>query len=258
MKIEEYIAEDWRAILQHNQAGTFEQLWQLHRNGDWFEAPNKRRGGWSGVMRTSFAIPGDGNRGVFIKFQENHVYRSWTNFFRPVATFVREFHSIQRCRKLGIATLEPVYFAQRRVDGQLRAILVTQELEGYRPADAACYKPVSQVPRPMRQHLIFRIADAIRHMHQHHIQHNCLYPKHIFVREGGPACFDIRFIDLEKVKWRLSLRSSTVRDLGTLYRHTRGWSRTDRLRLFLAYRQENRLSKTSKKVLKAIIGSSRT
>ena len=43
-----------------------------------------------------------------------------------------------------------------------------------------------------------------------------------------------------------------MKDLGILHRHTSGCSRTDRLRFFLAYRQETRLSPESKRMLAII------
>lgn len=246
-----HFGEGWSDILRHNHTDGFEQLWALDAN-NWFEPPNHCRGGWSGVVRTRLALPEGGEVGIFIKRQENHVYRAWQNLFRPAATFEREFLNLLRFRRLGIPTLETVYFGQRMVGGKLRAILVTRELTGYLPADAERYRPVAQLERNRRKGLIDRAAEIIRQMHRHHLQHNYLYPKHLFIREDGDL--DIRLIDLEKAKWRLSRRSIAVRDFDSLYRHTEGWSRTDQLRLFLAYRQEARLGKESRKVLGTILG----
>lgn len=250
MAIQEYVGEGWRDILRHNHADGFEQLWALDAD-HWFEPPNQRRGGWSGVVRTRLALPEGGEVGIFIKRQENHVYRAWQNLFRPAATFEREFRNLLRCRRLGIPTLETVYFGQRLVAGKLRAILVTRELEGYLPADAERYRPLAQLDRARRKNLINRAAETIRQLHRHHLQHNCLYPKHLFIREDGDL--DVRLIDLEKAKWRPSRRAIAVRDFGSLYRHTEGWNRTDQLRLFLAYRQEDRLGKESRNILMRIL-----
>ena len=233
-------------MLETHHLADFEALWSL--DAGWFEPPNQRRGGWSGVSRYTLA----NGEAVFIKRQENHVYRPWNTLFRPVATFAREYDNLLRFRRLGIATMEPLYFGQRSVDGKLRAILVTRELAGYLPADAECYQPISRLSRLSRHHLIIRIAAAVRDLHQQHLQHNCLYAKHIFIRKTDGDGWDVRFIDLEKAKWRPFLRLIAIRDFGSLYRHTLGWSRNEQLRLFLAYRQERRLSAESKKILRAI------
>ena len=250
--LKEYINEAWLPILQHNHLDSLEALWELNKD-DWFEPPNYRRGGWSGVIRTRITLPDGGEVGVFIKRQENHFFRSWRNFFRPTATFEREFRNILNFRKLGVPTLEPIYYCQKTVDGKLRAIVVTQELEGYQPFDAPCYQPINRLDRPRRMQLIGRVAKTLRHMHDARLQHNCLYLKHIFVKEEAGGGVDARLIDLEKAKWRPIRSIISTRDLYSLYRCAEGWSRTDRLRFFLAYRHEDHLSVGSKTLLRSIV-----
>ncbi|MCL2636349.1 MAG: lipopolysaccharide kinase InaA family protein [Betaproteobacteria bacterium] len=252
MAIAEYINPAWLPVLRHNRADSFEVLWQANQDG-WFEPPNERRGGWSGVVRHVLELPEGGSVGIFIKRQENHSYRSGRNLFRAVATFEREFRNLQRCRALGIATPEPVYFGQRTVNGKVRAILVTRELAGYQPFDAPCYNPITQLDRQRRQRFIQAVSQTLRHMHAQHVQYNCLYLKHIFVREEADGAVDVRLIDMEKAKWRPFKRLIATRDLYSLHRRAEGWSNTDRLRLFLAYREEARLGEESKAILRAIL-----
>lgn len=250
--LKEYIDDAWLPILRHNHLDSFEALWELDKD-NWFEPPNYRRGGWSGVVRTSIALPDGQMAWVFIKRQENHFFRSWRNFFRPTATFEREFRNILNFRKLGVPTLEPVYYCQKTVDGKVRAIVVTRELTGYRPFDAECYRPIKQVDKGRRRQLVTTVARTLRGMHDARLQHNCLYLKHIFVKEGPGDAVDARLIDLEKAKWRPIRSIITTRDLYSLSRGADGWSRTDRLRFFLAYRDEARLGVESKKLLRAIV-----
>lgn len=246
-----YLNPDWLPTLRYNQAEHFEQLWQLNQ-GDWFEPPNYRRGGWSGVTRTRLLLSGDGEVGVFIKRQENHIYRAWENLFFPVSTFAREFKNILRFHKLGIPTLELVYFGQRKHQGNQQAILVTRELEGFLPLDDEKLQSNLKSNMRLRKLVIVKIAEALRHMHNHHMQHNCLYPKHLFIKALPDHSVELRLIDLEKVKWKMFRRQAMQRDLGTLHRHAEGWSKSDRLRLFLAYRQEQRLSVQSRKFLHSL------
>lgn len=248
----DYVSESWLDVLKANELDTFEKLWPVAEDA-WFEPPNHARGGWSGVTRQTLNMPNGGTAGIFVKRQENHVYRSWRHFFRPAATLEREFRNCVRFRELGIPSMEPIYFAERRVDGKLRAILITCELEGYRPLDSADYRPISRLGRVQRNRLIESIAVVIRQMHAHHFQHTCLYPKHLFVKKNADASLDIRFIDLEKTRWLPFRRQITMRDLDSLQRHAKGWARTDKLRFFLAYRQEKKVSLSSKKLLTAIL-----
>jgi len=252
MIIHEYLNSEWRTILESNHAGNFDQLWEFDLD-NWFEPPNQRRGGWSGVTRSALSLPAGGHIGTFIKRQENHGYRSWKNLFRLSSTFEREFLNLRQFGAKGIATLEPVYFGQRKVDGKLRAILITKELADYQAFDAADYQSIGKIDQARRKRIFASVGAVLRHLHVNHIQHNCLYPKHIFIREYPDGRIDVRLIDMEKAKWRSSRMRIATHDLCALNRHTKGWSHTDRLRLFLAYRQETRLSTESKRLLRAIL-----
>lgn len=236
-----------RDLLATQKLDRFDTLWEL--DAGWFEEPNKRRGGWSGVSR--YLLP-DGSA-VFLKRQQNHFYRTWRNFFMPAATFSREFKNILNFKKHGIPTLELIYFGQRKQAGNLQAILVTRELEGFLQLDNKSLLMRLKNNVEHRKGLLQKVAEILRHLHDSHMQHNCLYPKHVFVKILPDGMFDVRLIDLEKAKWRPLGKSAMLRDLGTLHRHTTGWSNTDRMRLFLTYRQEQRLSAESKKILFSIL-----
>lgn len=255
MKDIEFISEHGRDLLRHHQLDSFESLWQFEE-GNWFEALNYRRGGWSGVSRTELKLPDGSPVGLFIKRQENHVYRSWQNWFRPMATFEREFRNILAFQKEGIPTLEVVYFGQRRVCGKLRAILITRALTGYQ--DFESWMTSAAFSRDVKAKVFRSLAMVIKAMHMRHFQHNCLYPKHIFIREQVLGKFDIRLIDLEKAKRWPFKRNASLRDLSTLNRHTHHLSKTDRLRLFLAYRQEKCLSTKSKEMISKLSNSKKS
>lgn len=247
----DFVAAGWSQILAANGLDSFAALWALDIG--WFEAPNVRRGGWSGVSCCNLQLPGGGRTGVFVKRQQDHVYRSLQHPLRGTLTFAREFTNLLRYRALGIPTLEPLYFAMRQQEGHRRAILLTRELTGYIPLPHSVERLQAEgLPAGVqRSELIARIAGAAAQLHRHHLQHNCFYPKHIFVGVLDGAV-DIRILDLEKTKWRLSRTRASLRDLDTLNRHAPGWSRTDRLRFLLAYyrvaRVDARVRKTWKRL----------
>jgi hypothetical protein len=251
--MKDYIHPEWREALTANGFDSFEKVWPVAEDA-WFERPNHARGGWSGVTRQALTLPDGKPAGIFVKRQENHVYRSWRDLFRPAPTLEREFRNCLRFLELGIPSMEPLYYAERNVGGKRRAILITRELEGYRPLDSAEFRPLRQVGHNERKQLIESLARLIRTLHAHRFQHTCLYPKHVFVKRSLDGSEDVRFIDLEKTRW-LPFRSwAARRDLDSLHRHAKGWSRTDQLRLFLAYRQEKKLGPASKRLLKSILG----
>ena len=236
----DYLAPGWQELFAHNGLNGFEDWWRLQ--AEWFEEPNRRRGGWSGVARVELALPDGASRAVFLKRQENHVRRTWRHPLRGEATFLGEMRNLQALARSGVATLDPLYFAWRRQGGSERAILVTLELSGYLPlreladgwwdAGWAGY-------RVQRRQLIEGVARLLRAMHQGRRVHNSLYPKHLFVE---PASLDVRVIDLEKMRRSPSSRRAALRDLDSLNRRSPHWSRSDRLRFLLAYLGEDRLS----------------
>jgi hypothetical protein len=244
--MKDFINERWRPILAHNGLSDFDALWKL--KADWFEEPNHRRGGWSGVSRCELSLPGGGSRAIFLKRQENHKARVWTHPVRGAPTFLREFRHIQYYRARGIATLEPVYFAMHKVGKDERAILVTEELSGFVSMEDRVQRWLKDgaPTRPLRLRMLKAIAALLRDMHAHGIQHNCFFPKHVFVRVNADGGIEARVIDLEKSRWRPSKTVCAIRDLYTLNYHSQMWSRSDRLWFFKSYLQVDRLTPFAK------------
>lgn len=241
----------WLESFRLNGLDSFDAWWNLDIG--WFEEPNQRRGGWSGVSRTTLTTDG-GTAGIFVKRQENHVFRSLLHPWRGQLTFVREYRNIRRYEKAGVPTLDVIYFATDQLAGNRRAVLVTRELEGFLPLDE--YVAQNQPDRHVRGALATATGGVVRRLHDNHLQHNCLYPKHIFVRRRDDG-FDVRLIDLEKTKWRLWRAQAVYRDLDSLSRHAYGWSRTDKLRFLLAYTKQLKLDKRGRALWKHLAQKAR-
>jgi hypothetical protein len=248
---EERVNGDWREMLARTGLADFDALWALHRKG-WFEPPNQRRGGWSGVVRHEVKSDAGEPVGLFVKFQEDHVYRSILHGFAPRATYAREFANLCRFQEAGIPIPEWVYFGQKRQDGHLRAILVTRELQDYAPLDTL---DPAKLNRSQRRVLFETLARLTGRMHRHFIQHGSLYPKHIYYRLGVNGECDIRLIDLERGRRHPCRRSIAIRDLASLLRRVRHlYTRTDQLRFLLAYRDTPLLNPGVKSLARAILG----
>ena len=52
--MQDFVNERWRSILAYNKLSDFDALWKLE--AEWFEPPNQRRGGWSGVSRCELML----------------------------------------------------------------------------------------------------------------------------------------------------------------------------------------------------------
>jgi hypothetical protein len=238
-----FVAQSWKAILEHNHLDNFTAWWQL--KADWFEEPNKRRGGWSGVSRLQLDTP-DGNKcTVFLKRQQEHSTRTWRHPFKGILTFAREMQNILAYQQAGVPALEPVYFEQQRVAGKRCAVLVTVGLQGFtelqRPAE-----------RSQRKAVIKACAETVKKLHAARLQHNCLYPKHLFVRIDASHA-EARLIDLEKTKRVRSRRAAMLRDLDSLNRHANDWSRTDKLRFVLEYSDSDRVNDTVRSLWQTLL-----
>lgn len=237
----------WQAILKENQLDSFDALWGL--TTPWFEEPNHRRGGWSGVIK----IPvqrGTKDFNLFIKRQENHISRTWYHPIRGITTFEKEFSNIQLFNKCKIPTLTVIYFASRTFNNNRQAVLATEELAGYQPLEHVLSDQLIQ-KKLIRRRLIKAIATLTKKMHQNRLQHNCFYPKHIFVKQENDQ-WSIKFIDLEKVKSTFTIKAATIRDLITLTVHSPAISPQDQLYFFKCYQNEHKLSQRSRKLLSII------
>jgi hypothetical protein len=170
-----------------------------------------------------------------------------------MSTFVREMQNILLFKKISVPALEPVYFAVRKIEGDLRAILCTEALDDYQPLETLVNDLSTDgwPERVERLRLMQSVAKIMRQMHRHKIQHNCFYPKHIFVRFDQDE-INVRIIDLEKAKLRFLHHLAPFRDLYTLNRHSQSWRRTDRLRFFLTYLSCKRLNPHAKTLWRKI------
>ena len=172
----DYIAEKWKPALEQNNLRTFDDFWNLKTG--WFEPPNKGRGGWSGVARCELNHPVGGTSCVFLKRQENYITRNWRHPFRGVPTLRREFLNILRYRARGIPTLTPVYYAERRIGRNRQAVLVTEELAGFRSLRDCVreWERSGWPPRETKLQIIETVADTLRAIHRSHLRHKSFSP----------------------------------------------------------------------------------
>lgn len=197
----------------YNDVEKFNYWWNI--STDWVEEPNFRRGGKSGVLRYK-----DNEGQVFyIKCQENHIHRS---LLHPMGqpTIKREYKAYQRFNNANIKTPELVYC------GQLgkRAILVTKELSHF--SDLSHW--LATIDHEKQQNTILivlsSIAKHLAKLHLSRLQHNCIYPKHIFISLDDIAInketIGIAFIDLEKSRTRLAAKKAAMHDTPQIKRHT--------------------------------------
>ncbi|MCU7800531.1 MAG: lipopolysaccharide kinase InaA family protein [gamma proteobacterium symbiont of Lucinoma myriamae] len=231
---EDYLnSSEIKQLLESNNLAAFAQLWALKT--PWFEEPNYRRNGWSGVVK--YAL--EDNKGetiqVFIKRQENHNCKTLLHPVTGVPTFRREFINIKRLNDKHIPTLTTLYYAERSIENKAQAVLITLSLEGYQSLEEFCAND-SNKEHPQRQAIMTLAGQVIRKMHDAHFRHNCLYPKHLFVKNDEKT-IDIRFIDLEKLKWLPFCSQIRYKELSQIIRRRTPMTNNDIKALLSGYYQ---------------------
>lgn len=230
--IQQYYQEPaCQAALQQHGLDTFDAWWA--REIDWFETPNQRRGGWSGVGKLELTLENQPALTVFVKKQQNHGRRTWCHPLAGEPTFRREFQRLQALSAAGIPAPNVLVYAESLEAGNQRALLVTENLHGF--VDLEQWLPtVLKQPQATRRALLRAVAHQIRRFHDLGWVHRALYPKHIFIRLDGAAT-QVALIDLEKARKSPGAWRRARFDLAALHRHTEGLADRDRLYFFKQY-----------------------
>jgi tRNA A-37 threonylcarbamoyl transferase component Bud32 len=235
--VKTYSAKEWQKNLQIQGLSSFEDLWECEKNKifetHWVEEPNQRRGGWSGVVRIVLHDAAGKERVAFLKRQSNHLYYSIGNPFKGRPTFEREFRNIIRFNRHQIPTVTPIYFSRRGRD----AILMTEELTGYRPLKSwfEQWQQTGFPERALRNRIINELARVVSKIHHNHYKHCCLVFKHVFLNLDNNEV-KISIIDLEKLRYWFSIHQCRITDLDSLFRtRINKICATDKWRFMRAY-----------------------
>jgi hypothetical protein len=251
--MKQYMLPEWQSILATNQLNDFEKLWNV--NAELVEPLNKRRGGWSGVFRINVTLPTGEQRTLFLKRQQNHVYKPLAHFIRGAPTFRREMKNMKRFMKKSIAIAEPIYYVENGKPGDMRAILITASISPeYRPLDVWLeeWQKSSFPPIKEQREIARKIAYAIRRMHDHHIRHGALFAKHVFLKYTPGGTVAVRFIDLEKARYWFLPSGKADTDLHALHSSVHQLDTAKKLSFYKEYIKTSRLSKSNIGLLKKI------
>lgn len=221
----DFIATEDRAILERHGLADYDALWALQLEA--VDEPNTERGGWSSVYRLDL-----GEAAYYLKRQSNHLARS---LLRPLGepTFAREFRNIRRYAELGIPALQAAFFAERRLPGEHRAILLTRALDGWEDL-YGLFQRWYGLPPLQRRALVRASGELAKRLHAAGQVHGCFYPKHIFLRGDQLNC-EACLIDLEKTRPLLLGCSDRIRDLEPLIRRADPWTSEDVWEFVAAY-----------------------
>ena len=224
----DFMADADRALLERNGLADFDALWAVQLEA--VDEPNTSGGGWSSVFRMDLE-----GRGFYLKRQSNYLTRT---LHSPLGepSFAREFRNIERYKQLGIPALEAVFFGERKVPGERRAILMTRALDGWTDLDSLL-EQWSQLTAGQQQAILQACGQLARRLHAVRQVHGCFYPKHIFLQPDG-AAYRAQLIDLEKTRPLLLGQRDRVKDIEPLLRRAHAWTEADVRALLAAYLEQ--------------------
>ena len=152
----DFLAAEDRALLERNGLATFDALWA--KQLDAVDEPNTSGDGWSSVYRLELE-----GQGYYLKRQSNYLTRT---LHRPFGepSFAREFRNIQRYKHIGIPALEAVFFGERKVGGERRAILMTRALDGWNDLDSLL-EQWTQLTAEQRQAILQACGQLAQRLH---------------------------------------------------------------------------------------------
>jgi tRNA A-37 threonylcarbamoyl transferase component Bud32 len=223
----DFFAATDRGLLERHGLDSFEALWDVQL--DAVDEPNTGRGGWSSVFRLELE-----GSGFYLKRQSNYLTRT---LHRPFGepSFSREFRNISRYQTLGIPALHAVYYGDRSVDGEWRAILMTRALDSWTDLDTLLQQ-WSTLSAHQRLSILQACGQLARTLHAAGQVHGCFYPKHIFLRSRSGA-YLAQLIDLEKTRPALFGWRDRIKDLEPLLRRAPIWSEAEVREMLATYLQ---------------------
>src|SRR5690606_12690358 len=96
-----------------HQLDRFASIWT--KQIDWFEEPNHRRGGWSGVGQITLESDQE-ELSVFVKKQQDHGRRTLLHPIKGEPTFRREFKRLAFLEAHQIRAPKLVFYGENKID----------------------------------------------------------------------------------------------------------------------------------------------
>lgn len=224
----DFLADEDRALLQRHGLDSFEALWA--RQLEAVDEPNTSGEGWSSVFRLELE-----GQGYYLKRQSNYLTRTLSHPFGE-PSFSREFRNISRYRQLRIPALQAVFYGQRKVNGEARAVLLTRALDGWDDLDSLLQR-WSTLSGAQRTGILQACGHLALRLHDAHQMHGCFYPKHIFL-QATDSGYQAQLIDLEKTRPLLFGQRDRIKDLEPLLRRAGVWNGDDVRQLLSTYLEQ--------------------
>jgi|GEM_PF-2013202 hypothetical protein len=252
-----YISDKWKPLLC--QAGLADPQSFALQKFDWFEEPNERRGGKSGVCRIVLNpdFPREAQKAVFFKIQQNYSFRAFNKFFTKQLTFVREFEANRKVAAILPHTPEILLFCTWKSGRDKWAALITKELASWIQL-AGWLKGENGIEPPHEQiflKILGAAAETSRRLNDAGWVHMGFSAKHIFIRPGADNSFETCVIDFEKCRKHPNPAYRTLKDCSHFMRHTPGICDEHKLYYLKAYFKTESFTRAQLRLIKKMPGA---
>lgn len=227
-----FVSKQHQSVLSSNAYDNFDSIWASEIN--WFEAPNYRRGGWSGVGRVELICKNGLSLFAFVKKQLNHGRLTWRHPFKGEPTFRREFNRLIYLENHQFIVPRVLFYGESNSAGDQKAILVTIALDEFQSFEDVLQDWWPNASHDNQQKLLKAIAHELKRFHGLGLVHRALYPKHIFIKNDDIHP-QIGLIDLEKSRFSRFAAYRAFFDLAALNRHTVPLRLSQRMYFFKQY-----------------------
>lgn len=182
--------------------------------------------------------------------------KNWLQGGKRRSNSMIELEPMVRLAILGVGVPHPVAYGQVWHGlFEYRSFLATEKIPDAQSLEKklpACFESNSESNVRQQRKFIKTLAEFVRRFHKLGYRHRDLYLSHIFRNTRG----DLFLIDLARVfQPRVRRRRFLIKDLAQLYFSLPGqaFTRTDRLRLYLAYTKRPKLNSRDKVFVKKLL-----
>jgi hypothetical protein len=182
--------------------------------------------------------------------------RNWLSHGRRKSFAAVEREAIEDLAAAGVGVPRVAAFGEEwGILFERRSFLTTEEIRDSQSLERRlpeCFTgPATSAALRARRNFIRRLADFVRRFHETGRRHRDLYLCHIFCSNAG----ELRLIDLARASRPLLQRRFQIKDLAQLHYSSpaRHFSRTDRMRFYLAYAGHAKLSPRDKALIRAVL-----
>lgn len=187
--------------------------------------------------------------------------RSWTAAHRRMSCGLFEVKAVNKLAAAGIKTPKILFYGEQwGIFFEKRSFIAA---EGITDAESLERKlpdyfggPASAENLRLRRDFIARLADFVKRFHETDYRHRDLYLSHIFYSDSG----SFYLIDLARAFKPIVLRRRfRIKDIAQLYYSAPAecFSKTDRLRFYLEYARQNKLTAKNKVFVRRVVNKAK-